>query len=182
MRVFSKVPAAVLTAAVLAIGPRPGVGEDPADSDGPAPEARREPLLRIQFAVASAKLDSGSARQLDALASALTSGHLRDKEIGIYGHTDATGDAKMNRELARERARSVRDHLVNVGGVDPGRLTVRGFGEARLRAPARPAAAVNRRVAIVNLDAPSGRAGSAPDAASRDEAADSGDTPVKRGN
>jgi flagellar motor protein MotB len=42
-------------------------------------------------------------------------------------------------------------YLVNVRGVDRGRLLDKGFGESRLADPASPESAVNRRVQIVNL-------------------------------
>jgi outer membrane protein OmpA-like peptidoglycan-associated protein len=71
-------------------------------------------------------------------------------KLSIEGHTDSTGSAERNRELAAARARSVLGALVGLG-VDPGRLTSAGFG------PDRPLAdntteigrAKNRRVELV---------------------------------
>jgi len=125
---------------------------------GDATDTRHQLDLHIQFALGSADLDSTSLRQLDALAAALKAPALRDARIAIHGHTDASGNAELNLELSRERARSVRDYLVDRGGVAAGRLEIRGFGERRLLAPSRPEAAVNRRVTVVNLDAESGGA------------------------
>lgn len=72
--------------------------------------------------------------------------------LSIEGHTDGTGSAERNRELAGARARSVLGALVGLG-VDPARLASRGFG------PDKPIAdnatdagrAKNRRVELVKI-------------------------------
>ena len=45
----------------------------------------------------------------------------------IVGHTDLHGADSFNKKLSLERARAVRDYLVNKG-IDASRLTVRGAG------------------------------------------------------
>lgn len=50
--------------------------------------------------------------------------------VTITGYTDSIGDAADNLTLSRTRAASMRDWLVTTGGIDPGRLTVDGKGEA----------------------------------------------------
>src|SRR5581483_10405906 len=50
--------------------------------------------------------------------------------IIIEGYTDSTGDPKHNQELSERRAQTVRDFLVSAG-VDPRRISVHGYGEAR---------------------------------------------------
>ena len=42
--------------------------------------------------------------------------------------TDSVGAAAYNEQLSQERAESVRQYLVN-RGVDPSRVTARGYGE-----------------------------------------------------
>jgi outer membrane protein OmpA-like peptidoglycan-associated protein len=73
--------------------------------------------------------------------------------LSIEGHTDSTGKADHNRELATARARSVLGALVGLG-VDPARLKSKGFG------PDKPIAdnatedgrAKNRRVELVKTN------------------------------
>lgn len=46
----------------------------------------------------------------------------------LAGHTDNVGAKEYNLKLSHRRASSVRDYLVNKEGVDPGRITLSGFG------------------------------------------------------
>jgi OmpA-OmpF porin, OOP family len=74
-------------------------------------------------------------------------------KLSIEGHTDSTGKADHNRELATSRARSVLGALVGLG-VDASRLSSKGFG------PDKPIAdnatdegrAKNRRVELVKTN------------------------------
>jgi len=74
--------------------------------------------------------------------------------IYVYGHTDDLGSEEYNLDLSRRRAETVRDYLVQ-GGIDPARITTRGFGKSRPVVSARtPAArAKNRRVEIGIVEA-----------------------------
>lgn len=69
--------------------------------------------------------------------------------VAIEGHTDVRGDAAYNEALSKRRAESVRAWL-GARGVDGGRMTATGAGEAR---PARAGDTeadhqANRRVEI----------------------------------
>jgi OOP family OmpA-OmpF porin len=44
----------------------------------------------------------------------------------IVGHTDNTGDYNANMTLSENRAKAVRDYLVNEAGIDAGQLEARG--------------------------------------------------------
>ncbi len=52
-------------------------------------------------------------------------------KIEVSGHTDAMGKDSDNQQLSDDRARAVKDYVVMVGGVDPLRITARGYGETR---------------------------------------------------
>lgn len=67
----------------------------------------------------------------------------------LAGHTDYIGSEEYNLDLSRNRANSVRDYLVSKG-VNPLRLTARGFGKTMPLVNERDDAArtVNRRVEI----------------------------------
>ena len=102
-------------------------------------------VLGINFGVNSANIERGSLSALDEVAGVLK----EDKEmkIEIGGHTDSTGAASYNLKLSLKRAEAVMRYLVG-RGVQPGQMTVRGYGEARPIAPNRTAEdrARNRRI------------------------------------
>lgn len=50
--------------------------------------------------------------------------------IEVSGHTDNTGDKKANQLLSENRARSVRDFLIEKG-ISSERITYKGYGDAR---------------------------------------------------
>ena len=91
------------------------------------------------------------ARQvLDQLAAALESDQLGSSSFMIEGHTDAVGAETYNQLLSEQRAQAVRQYLASKQ-VDPSRLQTVGKGEAELLDAADGAAAVNRRVRVINL-------------------------------
>ncbi|RPI72883.1 MAG: OmpA family protein [Ignavibacteriales bacterium] len=49
--------------------------------------------------------------------------------VEIQGHTDNIGTESYNQKLSEGRAASVRDYLVSKG-IDPSRMTVKGYGES----------------------------------------------------
>lgn len=71
-------------------------------------------------------------------------------KLSIEGHTDNTGSAEHNRSLSTARARSVLGALVGLG-VDPVRLSSRGFGPDKPLASntSEEGRAANRRVELV---------------------------------
>lgn len=81
-----------------------------------------EALAKVYFAVGSAALGDGDlmvvARTVDALAVK------SDGIVLLSGFHDASGDAKRNAELARQRAQAVRDALV-AGGVAADKVRMR---------------------------------------------------------
>jgi outer membrane protein OmpA-like peptidoglycan-associated protein len=66
----------------------------------------------------------------------------------LAGHTDQSGTYEHNIRLSTARAESVRNYLMTQHGIEPRRLITVGYGYTRLADPARPRAAVNRRVEV----------------------------------
>lgn len=71
--------------------------------------------------------------------------------IEIQGHTDTSGNAKLNTKLSQARADAVKDVLVKDFGIDAGRLTATGYGSSQPVADNATAEgrAKNRRVVAV---------------------------------
>ena len=55
--------------------------------------------------------------------------------VVIEGHTDSKGADAYNQTLSEKRAASVQDWLVENAGIDPARLSTRGWGESKPVAP-----------------------------------------------
>lgn len=88
---------------------------------------------------------------LAQIANVLNS-HPEIAHISIEGHTDSRGRARNNLQLSQRRARSVMNHLVNIGGVDAARLSSEGYGSTRPvveNASTEEEHAQNRRVEFV---------------------------------
>ncbi len=102
----------------------------------------------IQFAPLSADIDPASDGVLVELAELLN--QVEGNEVEIVGHTDSVGDEQENLLLSQDRARAVLDRLVELG-VDAGRLTSRGEGEANPIADngTDEGRALNRRIEFV---------------------------------
>jgi outer membrane protein OmpA-like peptidoglycan-associated protein len=83
-------------------------------------------LKEVQFESGSASLTPDSYRILDEVVRSLMA--YPEVRIEIRGYTDNVGKASFNLGLSERRAGSVKQYLVNAG-VDPARLTTRGFGE-----------------------------------------------------
>ena len=80
----------------------------------------------VLFAVGETELLPSAEQNLDDVIELLESEP--DKAIRIEGHTDSTDPAALNLRLSEERARAVRDALVELG-IDASRLNAVGMGE-----------------------------------------------------
>ena len=107
--------------------------------------------LRVSFEFGSYALTSESEAQLDKVGQALKSSSLRGDLFLIEGHTDGVGTGDYNRTLSENRANAAKQYLVEVAGIEPGRLQSVGRGEQQLLEPENPQSRANRRVQIVNL-------------------------------
>lgn len=108
-------------------------------------------LESVSFETNSATLSMMSSIQLDDFARIIQ--QYGNKMIAIEGHTDNTGDASYNLSLSEQRAQAIRDALV-ARGVNPGRISIQGFGETRPLTGnfTRAGRQKNRRVEIIILD------------------------------
>lgn len=107
--------------------------------------------LTVYFDFNSAEITEQARPTLMTLGRALTSQELRDSSFMIAGHTDAKGKATYNQSLSERRAQAVRDFLIKEFRLETRKLVSVGYGKERLKFPAKPFAAENRRVQIVNL-------------------------------
>ncbi len=135
---------------------KPGAAA-PAASDGPgkrnlevvpyAGDTTPGVNLKVQFGYSSDKLTAGDRDLLDTLAKALLHPELVSESFAVAGHTDTSGDARINLELSCARALAVRRYLVGKG-VAQKRLSAYGFGSTRLLADNSPTDGIHRRVEV----------------------------------
>jgi OOP family OmpA-OmpF porin len=109
--------------------------------------------MTVQFAFDSAEIMAESKPNLDSLGTALSSPELATYQIRIEGHTDSIGSVGYNQHLSARRAESVKQYLVEQGGVVPERLTIVGRGKNEYIADNTTSTGrqKNRRVEFVNL-------------------------------
>jgi outer membrane protein OmpA-like peptidoglycan-associated protein len=92
----------------------------PAPAPVPAPVAAGFPV-KVYFEVSSAALRPDGTSAITAAAEVIKKDGAK---AAVTGYTDRTGDAAKNQELAKERAKAVRDALV-AGGVPEGNVEMR---------------------------------------------------------
>jgi OOP family OmpA-OmpF porin len=85
-------------------------------------------LEGVNFASNSSKLTAASLEDLDEVAKTLQ--EWPDVKVEVGGHTDSQASDAFNMKLSQARAESVMKYLVSKG-VDPSRLTAKGYGETR---------------------------------------------------
>jgi outer membrane protein OmpA-like peptidoglycan-associated protein len=103
--------------------------------------------LDVRFATASDKLTKADQTLLDTLAKALKTPDLAKDRFAVAGHTDATGDDRINQELSCARALAVKRYLSGKG-VAVARLSAYGFGSGRPLEAGQADSQANRRVEI----------------------------------
>jgi outer membrane beta-barrel protein len=116
-------------------------------------EAQRRTLVLegVNFEFNSAKLTPKAEGVLDRVAMSLK--EWTDIRVEVAGHTDSRGDDQYNLGLSTRRAMAVLNYLA-AKGVDPARMTARGYGEARPLVQERTAEdeKKNRRVELNKLN------------------------------
>ena len=103
----------------------------------------------VHFQHDSAEILPDSMGVLEEIADALRT-HTDIASVEIQGHTDDSGTPEYNLRLSAERANAVREALIR-DGVEPARLTARGYGQEKPLVPNTNEAnrARNRRVQLI---------------------------------
>jgi outer membrane protein OmpA-like peptidoglycan-associated protein len=103
----------------------------------------------VHFQHDSAEILPDSGAILEEIADVLRT-HTEITSIEIQGHTDDSGTPQYNQRLSGDRANAVREALI-LNGVEPNRLSARGYGQERPLVPNTSEAnrAKNRRVQLV---------------------------------
>jgi outer membrane protein OmpA-like peptidoglycan-associated protein len=89
---------------------------------------------------------------VEELGKALSDPALKGSTFVVAGHTDAVGSEPFNQDLSERRADAIKQYLTGKFGIPGADLVTVGYGKSRLKDPSAPAAPVNRRVQVVNLN------------------------------
>ena len=103
----------------------------------------------VLFDTDRARISTAGRKALQAV-DRLCRQHPEWEHLEVEGHADERGPPSYNQWLSEERAGRVRKMLIELG-FDESKVTVKGFGATRPRAPGRDEAALrrNRRVELV---------------------------------
>jgi len=96
-------------------------------------EIRIELSADVLFDFDKAELRPDAVPSLEKVAAVLR--EYPSAPVLIEGHTDSKGADAYNQTLSEKRAASVKDWLVENAGIDPARLSTRGWGETKPVAP-----------------------------------------------
>ena len=108
--------------------------------------------LDIQFEYNSARINQASLPAVQELGKALSTPELKGSTFVVAGHTDAIGGDAFNQDLSERRADTIKRYLTEKYGIAGTDLVTVGYGKSKLKDPAVPASAVNRRVQVANLN------------------------------
>ncbi len=84
------------------------------------------PLAATTFSSGKTQLSTDTQRELDELVAFLQSHP--DNNLGIYGHTDSSGNPTTNERLSAKRAEAIANYLITKG-IDKERLLFKGVGD-----------------------------------------------------
>ncbi|UCE27187.1 MAG: OmpA family protein, partial [Candidatus Coatesbacteria bacterium] len=103
--------------------------EDGCPEGGPEIEVKEFELRDLRFQPDSSELVPGYYASLEKAGE-----QLKDHPeitVTIEGHAAETGRPAFEQSLSEERARTVKDYLVNNYGIDPSRIKTVGYGSTR---------------------------------------------------
>ncbi|WCL50415.1 OmpA family protein [Leptospira sp. GIMC2001] len=92
-------------------------------------KGREITLNNLFFELGSAEISKESEPELNRIAIILK--EMGNLQIILEGHTDDIGQDDTNLTLSELRAKAVKEHLVRLGGLDPGRIDTVGYGEGK---------------------------------------------------
>jgi OOP family OmpA-OmpF porin len=84
--------------------------------------------IDVQFPLESATIGNAYDSEIRAIADTLKA--QSNTFVEIAGHTDSTGTAEYNQKLSERRAAAVADRLTGALGINPDRVSSKGYGEA----------------------------------------------------
>ena len=88
------------------------------------------------FPYDSADLQASAISQLQKLGTLIKRNP--KATFTVEGYTDSLGSPDYNLDLSQRRADSVKQHLVEVMGIDPAQIQTRGYGASKFLVPPRP--------------------------------------------
>ena len=87
-------------------------------------------LKNIYYDLGKAEIRDDAAAELDRLVAKLKVNPRMIVELG--SHTDARGSSSDNQVLSQKRAEAAVNYITKMGGIEPFRITARGYGESKL--------------------------------------------------
>ena len=105
--------------------------------------------MEILFDYNSASIRADQAVRLVELSTVLRNPKFNNYTLAFIGHTDAVGSASYNQTLSQQRAEAVALFVSQAANIPLARTSATGLGFSRLRTPADPQGAQNRRVQLV---------------------------------
>jgi len=103
--------------------------------------------VEVHFAHGGAELETAGKALIDGLIGALNI--CPGTGLHVAGHSDASGQARRNLALSKQRARTVASYMIDKG-IDAGRLVAIGYGDTKPVAPndTQENRAKNRRIEV----------------------------------
>ena len=92
-------------------------------------KGNRKTLSQINFKRSSTELTEQSIPYLENLLHIFKE---NDVKVIIEGHTDNSGDYKLNVKLSKDRANTIKDYLIKKG-IEKNRIKIKGYGPSKPR-------------------------------------------------